>query len=480
MIYLAPSIWRSMDVRTATAVYASIGSNPTAEPVIWEPLWNDALIARSRSLLATKFLEEEHMRDADVMVVVDDDVVWQPEDFWKIVEGCRETRSIYGGAYVTRSDKPHLSSRVLPNSHIEFKQTPQRRPIEIEYLATGFWAVHRDVFEAMVGHRFDDADGGHEVRRVSLGADREFWPFFATFTIEHEPGKFHYLSEDWAFCERARQLGFKVWMDQSIVLQHMGWYPFTVGDLGGMHTNLPSTGTDVVEIEGRDRATGEPLLDTLVEYIAEFAEETPGDIRRMLGSGTETMARLWGEKPEGQSEADFYQREDVGLAYILDLANWHIAGFGPRNSVLDGLAGKTVLDWGSGIGTTALKAARAGASVWCFEPNETMREFADFRARKHGLMLNDYSVRGGPALFDAVVCWHVFEHVEDAEATLATITRRLKDGALLITESDFCADDGHPMHHVRDDWEDVLAAHGFAQESHGVYRFTFVREAVLA
>lgn len=473
-IYLAPSIWRALDVRTASAIYASIASAPDGEAVVWEPLWNDALIARSRSLLATKFMEEEHLRDADVMVIVDDDVVWNPEDFWKIVEGARETRSIYGGVYVTRSREAHLSSRLFPHTELNICATPQRRPLELEYLATGFWAVHRDVFEAMLGGTFKDADGLHSIHRCGKGADRGFWPFFATFTIEDEPGSFHYLSEDWAFCERARQLGFKVWMDQSIILQHMGLYPYTVADIPRpADPGLPSTGTDLVEFGAKDRKTGDELLDTLVDDIAEFAEETPGDIRRMLTTGTATMARLWSERGD-QAEEDWYRREDVGLGYILDLAEWHLRGGMPGREIIDSLAGKRVLDYGAGIGTTALRALRAGVYVDVWEPNETMRKFIRHRASKHFADRSLAYWNGEPyGRYDAVLCWHVFEHVESPEATLDSILRLLKPDGVLITESDFHCDDGHPMHHTHPDWEGALASRGLVADG-SVYRRALV------
>ncbi len=131
-VYVAPSIYRSIDPRTMTAIMSAITSSPQHERIIWEPLWNDALIARSRSVLATNFLE--NYPDADVMVVIDDDIVFEPADFWKIVEGCRETQGIYGGAYVTRSTTPHLSSSFWPHSgdgQLIFKETPERRPVNL-------------------------------------------------------------------------------------------------------------------------------------------------------------------------------------------------------------------------------------------------------------------------------------------------------------------------------------------------------------
>jgi hypothetical protein len=40
-----------------------------------------------------------------------------------------------------------------------------------------------------------------------------------------------FLGEDWAFCELARELGFKVWLDPSIRVAHSGRYFYTVDDL---------------------------------------------------------------------------------------------------------------------------------------------------------------------------------------------------------------------------------------------------------
>jgi SAM-dependent methyltransferase len=468
-----------MDPRTASAVMASIHSNPTGEHVIWEPMWNDALIARSRSLQATKFVEE--YTEADVIVMVDDDVVWNPEDFWKLVEGARATRSIYCGPYVTRSDRPHLASRMFPNTPVEIIATPQRRPVEIEYAATGFVAIHRDVFEAMLRGSFEDADFGHRIHRCSKGGGRDFWPFFSTFTLKDVDGAFHYLSEDWAFSERARQIGFTIWMDQSIILQHMGWYPFTVADLKGHDNGLPSTGTDTVEVAGADPNTGEPLLDTLIADIAEWAGEDEGDVRRMLAAGTETVARLWRTKLEDESESAWYEREDVGMAYVGDLAQWHLRGGGAPLGLAAELAGKHVLDFGAGIGTFALAAARAGAEVTAFEPNPTLREFMRWRARKHEITNFATSELTFPLWrFDAIVCWHVFEHLPGPEWALASILDMLRPGGLLISQSDFRCDDGHPMHHEHPDWEGELRRAGFIQERPGVYRLTPVEALVPA
>lgn len=480
-VFCGPSIWRQINVRTMGAMMTAIVNAPATERVIWAPIWNDALIGRSRSLMCTEFLKT----DADIMVIIDDDIVFDPDDFWKIVEGARETRGIYGGAYVTRSTEPHITSRALADGKEQiFVEGPERRPVEYQYLATGFWAMHRDVLEAMIGAEFVDADGSHRIDECTLGADRPFYPFFAPFQTLEEDGRRHYLSEDWAFCNRARQLGFGIWVDLSIILIHMGEYPYTVRDLKTLkEPGLPSTGIDVVDVAVSNNGTGDPLLDSLISDIAEWTGDDVGDIRRGLQYGTGYLARLWEQRGE-QPEEDWYRREDVGLAYILDLANWHLRGQGVPAVLASAVAGKRLLDYGGGIGTWAFRAARAGAEVTLFEPNPIMREFVRWRAGKHGFRIDvrdpahDLIAIGE---YDAVSCWHVFEHIDDPEFWLAVLRGALKPGGLLISQSGF-HDQTTPMHHWHPDWEGALREHGFValEEYDDVYRLAEVAEGVAA
>lgn len=465
-IFVGPSIWRQMQVRTATAMFASMASNPTDERVIWAPLWNDALIGRSRSIMCTEFLKT----DADVMVIIDDDIVWEPADFWKIVEGARETRGVYGGAYVTRSTEPHLSSRHYPGKELVFAQTPNRRPIEFQYLATGFMAIHREVMEDMLRTEFVDAYGTHRIEQCQLGGDRPFYPFFSPFTCREDDGRLHYLSEDWAFSHRARQAGHGVWVDQSIILIHMGWYPFTVRDLAARETGLPSTGIDMVESAGAPVSFGDPLLDNLVADIAEFTGDSPGDIRRMMEGdvAAQAMNRLWLTRQE--SEEAWYRREDVGYGYIADLAAWHLRGGCTPFDLARPFAGGSLLDFGAGIGTFALAAARMGVTVTCVETNPVLRDFIRWRAKRFGLAVSVFEtideVPGGD--FDAISCWHVYEHLEHPEAVLRQHLDRLRPGGTLITDSGF-HDASTACHHVRADWEHVLRGNGLQKSAHGVY-----------
>lgn len=475
--FVGPSIWRQWNVRSATATFAAISENPTGERVIFAPIWNDALIGRSRSIMVSEFLKT----DADVMVVIDDDIVFEPADFWKIIEGARHTRSVYGGAYVTRSTTPHLSSRKFPDTALTFAQGPSRRPAEIIYLATGFWAMHRDLVESMVDAEYQTAYGPAKMEQCQQGADRLFYPFFAPFTVREDNGDLHYLSEDWAFCNRARQLGHKIWCDQSIILQHMGDYPYTVADLKITEPGLPSTGIDAWQSAYGPKMVEDPLIDNVIDDIAEFTGDEPGDVRRMSEGDTTAMAlnKLWLTRRE--DEEDWYRREDVGLHYLVDLAGWHRRGGLPYNH-LDVVPGKSVMDFGAGIGAFSLAAAREGARVWAVEINPVMRDFIRFRATKYGIELAGVveTMDDVPAgEFDVITAWHVYEHLEHPEQVLRCHVARLKPGGVLISDSGF-DDPSTAQHHVRTDWADVLKRNGFVQLAPERYELVCVREAVLA
>jgi hypothetical protein len=203
------------------------------ERVYMETFDGDALISRTRSQLATKFMESDELTDADVMVIIDDDVNFHPDDFWKIVDGARRTNAPYGGIYVTRSREPHTAALGFPGQELRFEKAEAPDPAPIRYLATGFMAVPKAVLQSMLDHPgFQTTHGTEKLTYCEQGVgSHPMWDFFRCFTIKEPDGRIHYLSEDWAFCERARQCGYEVWADQSIILGHRAVVTVTVADL---------------------------------------------------------------------------------------------------------------------------------------------------------------------------------------------------------------------------------------------------------
>ncbi len=226
----------------------------TDERIYWETFDGDALISRTRSQLATKFLTEPQLADCDVMVIIDDDVQFRPEDIKKIVAGARETQSLYGGVYVTRSREPHTACLAYPGQQMTFG-AEVGGPVPIRYLATGFMAIPRSAVEAILAHPgFETVHGTEPVVYCEQGVGSfPMYDFFRCFEIKEDDGRIHYLSEDWAFCERARQCGIEVYADTSIILSHRAVVSITVADLGGTGHALsaegaPSKGVSVLDV----------------------------------------------------------------------------------------------------------------------------------------------------------------------------------------------------------------------------------------
>ena len=94
---------------------------------------------------------------------------------------------------------------------------------EIRYCGFGFTHVRRAVFEAVQRH------AGLPVCNQRFGS--LLVPYFEPTSIP-EPGGRWALSEDYAFCERARQAGFPVMADTTIRLWHVGTYRYGWEDAG--------------------------------------------------------------------------------------------------------------------------------------------------------------------------------------------------------------------------------------------------------
>lgn len=174
---------------------------------------NDALISRVRSRAVSQWLQDT---DEDVFLMVDDDIAFKAEDAAKVVDLARKTKGIACAAYPVR-DGGHLACRTLvPGEKVGFGDG--MAPMEIRWAATGFMAAHRDVCEAIAA----------TMPLCQNNNGRNYWPLFMPDIITGEDDVSIYLSEDYAFCQRARDQGFKVWLDPSVGLIHYGLTEYTV------------------------------------------------------------------------------------------------------------------------------------------------------------------------------------------------------------------------------------------------------------
>jgi hypothetical protein len=86
------------------------------------------------------------------------------------------------------------------------------------YVSTGCFMVKRKVVEGMI-EKYPEL---HYKRNVK--ADKA-WAFYMPCIYQEE-----YLSEDWAFCQRARDAGFEVWVHGGMKCAHWGKKMFVFGE----------------------------------------------------------------------------------------------------------------------------------------------------------------------------------------------------------------------------------------------------------
>jgi hypothetical protein len=94
---------------------------------------------------------------------------------------------------------------------------------EVQYAATGFLLVRRKVYLDM------QFQLGLPLCNEHFGAN--IVPYFMPLARPHREGHW-YLGEDYAFCERARQAGYKIMADTTIRLWHIGNYQYGWEDAG--------------------------------------------------------------------------------------------------------------------------------------------------------------------------------------------------------------------------------------------------------
>lgn len=165
----------------------------------------DGLITRSRAISLSRWWAE---CNDDVALMIDDDVIFQPEEAVKLVEACRRTRSIVCGAYPV-GDATHMALRPWDGgADIGFCDDAEL--VDIQFAATGFMAIHRDVVDALM----PTMPWVHEDQPWC------FKPLFETMVFPM--GNTHALiSEDWAFSQRAREQGFRIWLDPRVRPIHL-------------------------------------------------------------------------------------------------------------------------------------------------------------------------------------------------------------------------------------------------------------------
>lgn len=165
-----------------------------------------SLLVRERNDLIKSFLET----DSTHMLCVDSDIGWNPHDVKRLLD---YDLDFVGALYPARGPDKCFLFRGIYDDDDKKMTVSEKGLLPMEYIPAGFILLKREMLEQMISHfpelYYEPKDEslkhtkGHHLFAVEL-FDGEFW------------------GEDYVFCRRARQAGFKIWIDPVIKLDHAG------------------------------------------------------------------------------------------------------------------------------------------------------------------------------------------------------------------------------------------------------------------
>jgi len=192
----------------------------------------EALITRGRSRLAAQFLAHP---DATHILYIDADIGFRPENVFRLLDADKDVIAAVCPLKQIDWEKVRAAARAdvkdLQAASIgyvvRFLPTPDNSVevvdgyAKVAYGGTGFLMISRSAMQRL----FD----AHPELRAKMRdmADTQAPEAVMVFDTMIEPETGNYLSEDYAFCRRWRDLGGEIWADVSARLTHVGHAAYT-------------------------------------------------------------------------------------------------------------------------------------------------------------------------------------------------------------------------------------------------------------
>lgn len=167
----------------------------------WLIGWNESLVHRARNEMTATFLKSDHSH----MMWLDADIVFTPDDVARL---WNYQADVAVGFYsMKRLGSPVAAWRA--GKLVDLKDCPAE-PFEVDYAGTGFMLIRRGVVEAL----------------AELAAKYEGPKGIVPLLYDTPIHNGIFESEDYNFCRKAREAGFKIISDPSIKLGHIGQFVY--------------------------------------------------------------------------------------------------------------------------------------------------------------------------------------------------------------------------------------------------------------
>lgn len=173
-----------------------------------------SVVSRARNLLVRDFLDS----DCTDLMFIDADINFEPDDVLRLMAWASDPKKgIVGGVPRTRkTNKVYIAQLDQDEEGVTMNRMGL---VRAKRIATAFMMVRREVFERLVNEN-------PQWNYYDHTADRQLNAVF-DFLVTDEG----YMGEDYLFCDRAREIGYEVWVDPTIKLGHMGVQEYE-GDFG--------------------------------------------------------------------------------------------------------------------------------------------------------------------------------------------------------------------------------------------------------
>jgi len=410
------------DVHSATALSVQ-RLYPRGYKFFWD-LRGAGGAARTRNIICTRFLQEGK---SPYLIFIDRDLIFEPEDIKLTLDDLKNGYRLIGGCYAVKDGTQLSSYGIEKNGAI-----PLDREIhEVLWLASGWMGFPKSLLEDMV-EKLD-------LPLMHKGQWSEAYPFFAQRPF-HDGKDWMWLTEDYDFCDKARQIGVKSYIDTRIWLRHVGDYSYTVEEV--LSNAIRFRGRNGIK-EERDR------MQYAVMDLAEFTGETPEQAFEKVKTVVRDLAVKWEEfRKNGNKSEDFYRDNELYLYDDVSF-NAHRNYWKYRIEPLIDIKDSRVVDIGCGMGTAAFVLSHSGNSVTGYDINNKTIEFAKFRANKYKIenvsFTSEYPLQA-IAEADYIVAIDTLEHIEDLESFMIELGSHMKRGGKFYHASTFGNQDISPMH----------------------------------
>ena len=197
----------------------------------------ESLVQRARNYLCDEFLRRTNCTH---LLFIDADIRFEAKD---VIALLALDKDVSGAPYPKKAIKwenvkkaiindPNIEPKNLENYVGNFvfnllsntKQFDISEPVEVMELGTGYMMIKREVFEKFAKAYPESSYKPDHLGTQHFDGKNEINAFFDCII---DPVSKRYLSEDYYFCKKWRDIGGKIWMCPWMKTKHIGTYAFT-------------------------------------------------------------------------------------------------------------------------------------------------------------------------------------------------------------------------------------------------------------